>query len=478
MSNPVLEQKLAALASFPNLQTESVQRFGDALRSLDDWQLLRLNPIAFAAENGFEAAESIDLFVHATKVGLFDFSWNQICPSCGALVVRHGSVNALTPLAHCALCDVDVEGHLDDQVEVAFALHPSAGRKEIDPYSSGEAYWRYFFSPNYRRSEKLEALVRSAILGLALPAPDASSVFELDAEAGQTYGLVSVERNVSAWLEPVSEGAGASELSFDLLDTGMFPATAAIAPGPAIIRVRNRMKAHAGVILVRDEEKIAALIAEDPPRMHPFLTGKALLNNQSFRDLFRIHQLDPDLQLPLRSLTLLFTDLKGSTALYDRTGDAYAYSLVRQHYDELADAVRQASGAVIKTMGDAIMASFSNPLDAVRAAIDMVERIDNLNRTWIANGDELGLKVGLHEGPALAVNADDRLDFFGQTVNIAARVQALAEAGEIWHTDCVLETAGVDRVLREHGFSPEAHSVSLKGVGAPVRVHQWKVADR
>jgi class 3 adenylate cyclase len=136
--------------------------------------------------------------------------------------------------------------------------------------------------------------------------------------------------------------------------------------------------------------------------------------------------------------------------------------------------VRENAGAVIKTMGDAIMASFSRPLDAVRAAVDMVERVEALNAGWRRDGHELGLKVGLHEGPALAVNADDRLDYFGQTVNVAARVQALAEAGEIWHTDRVLEVPGVEELLRAHGFRASAHSVSLKGVGEPVPVRQWR----
>src|ERR1051325_11635557 len=98
-------------------------------------------------------------------------------------------------------------------------------------------------------------------------------------------------------------------------------------------------------------------------------------------------------------------------------------------------------------MGDAIMAGFSRPLDAVLAAVEMIERIDALNARRHSDGHELGLKVGLHEGAALAVNADDRLDYFGQTVNIAARVQGLAAAGEVWHTDPILDAEGVRGVM-------------------------------
>jgi class 3 adenylate cyclase len=181
----------------------------------------------------------------------------------------------------------------------------------------------------------------------------------------------------------------------------------------------------------------------------------------------------PELRDPVRSLTLLFTDLRGSTALYDSLGDERAFALVRSLYIDHAEAVYASGGVVVKTMGDAIMASFSRPLDSIRAAVAMLENIDAFNASRAAEA-ELGLKVGVHEGPALVVSVDDRLDYFGQTVNIAARVQGLAGPGEVCHTDAVLSAAGVEELLRSHGFAPSVHFESLKGVGEPVRVHRWR----
>jgi class 3 adenylate cyclase len=472
MNDAILAQKTDALLSFPRLRPESVRRLAGALRELDDWDATRINPLRFAAEHGLAEDEAVDLFVHGAKVGLFDFVWNLICPACGALVVTDGSPNALDALAHCALCDCDVESYLDDQVEVAFSLNPSVGRRDVDAFANAESYWRATFSPNFERPERALPLMREATLGTELPRPDEVATFSFDAEAGRTYRLVSIERNVSARITVAETGAAGA--TFDLLPGGVFPGETVVGPGRTTAAVRNLGKTTVGVVLVRSDERIGEVVAEEPPRMRPFLTGKLLLNNQSFRDLFRVQQLVPGLRLPLRSLTILFTDLKGSTALYDRTGDAGAFALVRAHYDQLAESVRASSGAVIKTMGDAIMASFSSPLDAVRAAVDMLERIEALNASWRDEGFDLGIKIGLHEGPALAVNADDRLDYFGQTVNIAARVQNLAEAGEIWHTERVLASDGVERLLRSRGYASSAHSVSLKGVGETVLVHQWR----
>jgi class 3 adenylate cyclase len=130
------------------------------------------------------------------------------------------------------------------------------------------------------------------------------------------------------------------------------------------------------------------------------------------------------------------------------------------------------SCGILLTMGDAIMASFSDPQSAVRAAIEMMNKITTLNTRLDADGHRLDLKIGLHEGPALAVNADDRLDYFGQTVNIAARVQALAQAGEIWITEPVLRTEGVRSLLNSSEYRDEEHLVSLKGIGQSTIVYQ------
>ncbi len=461
----LLESKIRALESIPRLRVAAVHRLAALVRTIDDWGALRVNPIRFADENGLSATEATDLFVHAAKVGLFDVVWNLICPSCGAIVVSQSSMVAMQARRHCATCDSEVEGSLDDQVEAGFALNQSVGRIRVDPYGSAEDYWRYAFSPNVHDTERVTELKRAAVLGLELTGPDDDATFVLDAARDDEYRLVSVERNGMARL--VTKGDGAATVAFDLVPPGIFPAEAVVAPGRVSISVRNLFKTASGVALVRRDPAIRAAIAVEPPRRGAFLTGKMLLNNQSFRELFRVNQLVPELGLPIRHLTLLFSDLKGSTALYDRTGDAHAFALVRSLYRQLAEAVRENSGAIVKTMGDAIMASFSHPLDAVRAAVDMVERVD---------GQELGLKVGLHEGPALVVDADDRLDYFGQTVNIAARVQGLADAGEIWHTDALLDVDGIEGLLRSHGFSDTDHAVRLKGVGAPVRVRQWRRA--
>src|SRR5204862_1352245 len=167
-------------------------------------------------------------------------------------------------------------------------------------------------------------------------------------------------------------------------------------------------------------------------RRRPFLTGKRLLTNQTFRDIYHTDTLAIDQRLRITSLTFLFTDLKGSTELYERVGDLVAFDLVQTHFNVLHEIVAEEAGAVVKTIGDAVMATFPTPDRALAAALRMREAMDELNRR--GNTGELLLKIGIHEGPCLAVNLNERQDYFGQTVNIASRVQGLAGTRSILTT--------------------------------------------
>ena len=127
--------------------------------------------------------------------------------------------------------------------------------------------------------------------------------------------------------------------------------------------------------------------------MKSFLSGAELLSNQTFRELFSTETIAAGEGLAVKRLALLFTDLQGSTALYERIGDMKAYELVRLHFGYLRERIARNSGALVKTIGDAVMASFVDPLDALRAALDMQARIKRFNAD--AGSDLIRLKVGL-----------------------------------------------------------------------------------
>jgi class 3 adenylate cyclase len=205
-------------------------------------------------------------------------------------------------------------------------------------------------------------------------------------------------------------------------------------------------------------------------RRRPFLTAKRLLTNQTFRDIYRTDTLDVDQRLKITSLTFLFTDLKGSTELYERVGDLVAYDLVRAHFRVLNEIIAAEAGAVVKTIGDAVMATFPTPDRAIAAALRMREAMRGIKQ---GDGErDLLLKIGIHEGPCLAVTLNDRQDYFGQTVNIAARVQGLAASRSIFATEPVVEHPQSSSILQTSGLKPLPKRASLRGIADEFMVYE------
>jgi len=229
-------------------------------------------------------------------------------------------------------------------------------------------------------------------------------------------------------------------------------------PGPLRISLDNRTDLRVLPSVWIADDALHSLLG----RRKPFLTAKRLLTNQTFRDVYGSDTLDVDQRLKITSLTFLFTDLKGSTALYERVGDLAAYDLVRQHFHVLYEIVSAEAGAIVKTIGDAVMATFPTPDRALAAALRMREEMARLNAE--RKNEDLLLKIGIHEGPCLAVRLNDNQDYFGQTVNVAARVQGLASSRAIFVTKPVMQDAKSAKILESAGLQPTMQHAALRGV--------------
>ena len=159
--------------------------------------------------------------------------------------------------------------------------------------------------------------------------------------------------------------------------SGVSATEASLRPGPLRLTFENKTTRRVMPGLFVADDTFHHLFENK----QPFLTAKRLFTNQTFRELFRTDTLGVDQKLKLTSLTVLFTDLKGSTALYERVGDLVAYEIVQAHFHVLGDVVRVNSGAIVKTIGDAVMATFPTPdHDALRAALEIRDAMDRLNK--------------------------------------------------------------------------------------------------
>ena len=223
------------------------------------------------------------------------------------------------------------------------------------------------------------------------------------------------------------------------------------------------------VIVNKERGKKSMTFARLGPRRWP--SAAMVSSLQDFRDLFSSEMLSLNETFSIENLGFLFTDLKGSTEMYERLGDAQAFALVKEHFYIMERLVREHNGAIVKTIGDAVMAVYTDPGDALRTAVDMIEAFDDLE-TAEKLKNAIIVKVGIHHGPCIAVTLNERIDYFGTTVNIAARVQGLSDGRDVMASGAIFDESNAAEYLRERGWSSEPFTTSLKGLKSSYQVHK------
>lgn len=436
---------------------------GEFVRTADDRAVVRINPRAFAAERRLDASSVVNLFLHARKAGLLTMEWQYVCPGCGDIVERLPSLTSATGHAFCQVCSADREADLSDFIEVTFSVAPDIRRSRYhEPWSlePAEHFLDYRFSQTAVVEDGSPLREHLEATGIAWAYVQAGSTedFRFDAEPGYVWFT-----NGPALTVGTARTSEVRSFAFDYTGVRSKGFRAKIDAGPVEVAFTNSTDGPYALMINQLPEHYEVA-------MGPFLSGADLLSNQTFLDLFGHERIAIGEGLAVRRLTLVFTDLQGSTALYERVGDMKAFDLVTQHFAELREVIAANRGAVVKTIGDAVMASFVDPLDGLRAALEMLARIERFNDR--SDGDVLALKVGAHTGACLAVTLNDRLDYFGQTVNVAARIQGLAGPGELVVSDDLLATPGAAEVVE--GLATEAMHVELRGVAGQVDAHRLR----
>ncbi|WP_315834596.1 adenylate/guanylate cyclase domain-containing protein [Bradyrhizobium prioriisuperbiae] len=448
----------------------SVEAIDRLVREGSDRALCRINVLDFAAAADVDVEHAIAAFLHASRIGLFDLSWNMLCPGCGGVLDAGATLKTFDHDKYdCSLCAAAYEPTLDEMVEVTFTINPRV--RKIAAHSPDalpfiEYCRQIFWGSGMDLPEDLEQHFDDfAMEALELPAGEKALLsLQLPAEFIIVFDPVThATQFIDVKGEPTRERQ-ALTMVFNQVQapTG----TMELRPGPLRLTFDNRTNRR-----VLPSVWVANQVLHDMiGKRKPFLTAKRLLTNQTFRDIYRTDTLDVDQRLKITSLTFLFTDLKGSTELYEKVGDLVAYDLVRQHFSVLYKIVASEAGAVVKTIGDAVMATFSTPDRALAAALRMRDAMQTINEQ--RGNEDLLLKIGIHEGPCLAVTFNDRQDYFGQTVNMAARVQGLAKSRSIFATKPVVADSDVAKILEKAGLCPLEQRAALRGITDDALVYE------
>lgn len=380
-------------------KAEPVSAIQKLIHDAPDRELCRVNALAFATKHRLDEDDVIAAFLHGARLGIFDMSWNILCPACGGVLDSGATLKTVKQAEYrCVLCAMGCEPTLDEIVEVTFTISPRVRRiaaHNPETLSWSDYYRQIFWSSgvDLPDDETLAKWVKETTLDTLELLRGEKGVLSLQLPEGYVIVFDPV-LHMSQHIEVKGEPARENRSLFFIMTKDHAPdATVQMRPGPLKLTLENRSNKRTlpGVWVVSD--KVHDLVS----KRRPFLTAKRLLTNQTFRDIYRTDALDVDQRLKITSLTFLFTDLKGSTELYERVGDLVAYDLVRAHFGVLNEIVAAERGAVVKTIGDAVMATFPTPDRAMAAALKMREALKDLK------GDLL-LKIGIHEGPCLAVS--------------------------------------------------------------------------
>jgi class 3 adenylate cyclase len=200
-------------------------------------------------------------------------------------------------------------------------------------------------------------------------------------------------------------------------------------------------------------------------------TAATVTSLMEFRDLFSSELLAPGQGIAVGQVTLMFTDLKGSTRMYEQIGDVKAFTLVRDHFKLLEECIRDADGGIVKTIGDAVMAVFDSPRRALAAAVRIQEKARDLKPV---DDHATIIKIGIHAGPCIAVQLNEKIDYFGNMVNVAARAQNESVGWDIVLTQAVL--LDPDAASLAANIPSEPFVTELKGIAGPVTLKRlWPV---
>ena len=441
------------------------------VRDAPDNRLNRINALAFAAKTGLNEDRVIAAFLHAARLGLFEMSWNVLCPGCGGVLDAGASLKTVNQTEYgCALCAAGYEPTLDEMVEVTFTVTPRTRRIAAHAPNDLPAlqfYRQLFWSSGIDLpDDAFEKAIDEITLELVELPPGEKAMLSLTlpAEFVIVFDPVThMAQFIDVKGEPTRER---QSLSIVFNRTHTHTTTMVMQPGPLRLSLDNRTDTRVvpGVFIAG--QAMHDLLGN----RQPFLTAKRLLSNQTFREIYRTSTLDIDQRLKITSLTFLFTDLKGSTDLYERVGDLVAFDIVKEHFRILQEIIAAESGAVVKTIGDAVMATFATPDRGLAAALRIREAMRTLNQQ--RQNEDLLLKIGIHEGPCLAVTLNDRQDYFGQTVNIASRVQCLAVSRSILATGSIVDHPQAFELLEADGIKPTARRLPVRGVADEMAVYE------
>lgn len=422
---------------------EALRRLLELVERGDDIDVHRLQVRKLAHAWKLPERKLLHLFLHATRVGLLELSWDVVCPHCRGARLELGSLAAVPEKGSCAPCALEFGTDGPNAIEITFRIHASIRDVPRTMFCSAQTAERrhvkvqQVLAPGERREVATQlAAGRYRLRTLADPERYAYVDVGLDDSIDER---ASVGDGVIAW------------------STSTLPDNPREPTSPAL-QLHN------------DSDEPVSFIVEDVNWADEALRPAQLFCYQGFRDLFSEEYIGADVHLGIGEQVILFTDIVGSTKLYLDRGDPEAFAAVRRHFTRVFAVVDEHEGAVVKTIGDATMAAFGDTVQAIAAARVIHALFP------VAPDAAITLRISINTGVCIAVNLNSNIDYFGNAVNLAAKLQLLAGAGDIVISDDARRAPGVKRYLEQENITFEPVQFDFDALGKTITAYRFATA--
>ncbi|MBO6620467.1 MAG: adenylate/guanylate cyclase domain-containing protein [Balneola sp.] len=358
-----------------------------------DEDLKTIHPYRLAEYWGEKKYSVLNVFLNAAKLRLLDFRWDVFCPNCKNTKHSFRRMRDIHSDLHCDACDSSYSIDFNENLHLVFNPNPLIRKISNNTYCYGgpqntpQRVTQHYLKPGQ-----------------------------------QKYLNVSLEEGTYLFKTSVNDGYLKLHLRKDIDDAATIFITDEDFDGQ-----EATVSINPNLTIVNDSEENLICYIEKENWRREAIYATEVTSSHDFRTLFAQETLKDGQKVTASNVTILFTDLMNSTDLYLQEGDDFAIGQLMSHFKIIQQIVAEERGGIVKTIGDSVMAVFKEPVSALKA----VERIQQIFSSSTAMGESFKLKAGIHLGNCTAVNLNDRIDYFGTTVNIASRLVDVAEEKEI-----------------------------------------------
>lgn len=386
-NNVTLHNQILQELGQGEIPTEHKELLAKIISSFDDDELYKIQVPELAERFNFNQDELLSSFLEAAKLGIYELNWDVICPHCKGKRSRTHSLADIVMEDECTPCKLKFKVDSLNKIDVNFSVHPKYRTvQEISFCAAEPAKKPHILFNDIIASKKTIKLENDLI----------KKHYRVRSIGKSNENIIEIDQ-----LEN-------EDVKIKLSQNKIHHTT-----NKSNIEIHNDTNEELNIIFESLEEPKYTLSP-----LHVF-------NNKTFKTLFRDQKLNAGIQLQLPDQIILFSDVVDSTNFYQSAGDKEAFKQINQHFNIVERVIDQHQGIIIKTIGDAVMATFKSVQSATEAARIIIQAIEKDSVC------HLKLRFSLHSGPVIAVNHNTGIDYFGNTVNLSAKLQAISNANEI-----------------------------------------------